>query len=74
MYSTTIKSDGVLHPARTEPLPPEPAPRPAPPAKKSILPPGLSGDRLLIIAIAFLLLQNKKPDWLLLTALAYLLL
>ena len=78
MYSTTIQSDGQLRQMRSPSVtpgtpvapkasaPPKPAPRP------SLL--GLPGDKLLILAIILLLLQNKKPDYLLLAALAYILL
>ncbi len=73
LYSTTIKSDGQLHTAPA-PVRPTPSPPPSPPQttpKKGL---SLSGDTLLILAIALLLMQNKKPDWLLLIALGYLLL
>lgn len=70
LYSTTIKSDGQLHPRPVSP--PPKAPPPVPSKEKKGL--SLSGDTLLILAIALLLMQNKKPDWLLLIALGYLLL
>ena len=69
LYSTTIKSDGQLH--SLSKAPPK-APPPVPTEKKKGF--SLSGDTLLILAIAMLLMQNKKPDWLLLIALGYLLL
>lgn len=77
MYSTTIvpdrhiKSDGQLHqPAPAEPLPVPARPKPQ---KPSIFK-GISSEQILIIAIAYVLLQSKKPDWLLIIALAYILL
>lgn len=77
MYSTTIvperriKSDGQLH----QPTPAAPlAPRPAPKMQKPSLLKNISGEQILIAVIAYVLLQSKKPDWLLIIALVYILL
>lgn len=73
MYSQTvtpIKSDGQLHRA-----PPPPPPKAAPPAKEKFhLPALLSKENILILVIAYVLLQSEKPDWKILMALAYILL
>ena len=38
------------------------------------LPKGIAPEQILIAALAYLLLQNEKPDWLLILALVYILL
>lgn len=79
MYSTTIsprgvRSDGQLHGHRAPPPKPAPAP-PAPPAPSvpPAKPVGLSAEQILIGVIAYLLLQNEKPDWMLVLAMVYIL-
>lgn len=79
LYSATIRSDGQLHGMQNTVKPPEPPSPPAPPAPaapspapRTALP--LQKDQLLILAIAFLLLNEKGNDKFLLAALAYILL
>ena len=73
MYSYNVRSDGQLDEVRRARTPPA---SPSPPAAPAKLSPALDSEVLLIGALMFLLYTSggKKPDWLLLAALGYLLL
>ncbi len=82
MYSATIsprehiRSDGQLHPAptpRTSAPPPAPLPQKKMPASRRAKIGNISSEQVLIAVIAYLLLQNDTPDWMLIIALVYVL-
>ncbi len=81
MYSATIsprasiKSDGQLHsaPVNLPKAPPKPKEKPPTPVRHKLLPTGISSEQILIAALAYLLLQSEKPDWMMILALVYIL-